>query len=406
MPTYTPKQVAAISRAPPEAKAAMRKTYQEQKVKANSVPKARARPTANAPRAKQPQRQASQALPNYMDPMCKAPMPASLSDGKALAHTSLVSVDFKLPKYEATGTPARFPGPSVLLVTNTGGTATVGVLVQTSVVEGGNTKYLEEGIKQQLFNIPTLSTEGVGGHPTAGRAMKFGVSVVNNTNALKRGGRVTYLNTFQRLPDLVVGGSPEAPNYYWDNVITAVKAAPDRRRINGDNLVFPKQLIGAVVDNVRYHEFNRWKPTESKLEFLEHVLDREQPEVSLGYVGNSTRSMTTVAYVFEPTDDAQDYSITIRAAYYTRWPLTSVPGQSMSPIPTASHGLLNAVHEHVASKVGDLVGVMAEGATGAAIAEQVPATAAANALWNRFVASAKAGAAAGEAAAPEIAALA
>jgi len=341
-----------------------------------------------------------------MDPMCKAPMPASLSDGKALAHTSLVSVDFKLPKYEATGTPFQFfPGPSVLLVTNTGGSATVGVLVHTKVVEGGGTKYLEEGIKQQLFNIPTLSTEGVGGHPTAGRAMKFGVSVVNNTNALKRGGRVTYLNTFQRLPDIVTGGTPEAPNYYWDDVITAVKAAPDRRRLNGDNLVVPKQLIGAVVDNVRYHEFNRWKPTESKLEFLEHVLDRAQPELSIGYVGNSNRPMTTVAYVFEPTDDAQDYSITIRAAYYTRWPLTSVPGQSMSPIPTASHGLLNAVHEHVANKAGELIGVMAEGATGAAIAEQVPAAGAAE-LWNKIVASARAGAAAGEAAAPEIAALA
>jgi len=348
-----------------------------------------------------------------MDPMCKAPMPASLSDGKALAHTSLVSVDFKLPKYEATGTPSRFPGPSVLLVTNTGGTATVGVLVHTSVVEGQqlggeSAQYLALGTKQQLFNIPTLSTEGAGGHPTSGRAMKFGVSVVNNTNALKRGGRVTYLNTFQRLPDLIAGGTTEAPNYYWDRVISAVKAAPDRRRINGDNLVTPKQLIGAVVDNVRYHEFNRWKPTETMLEFVDHVLDREQPATTVTgvAVGSSARSMTTVAYVFEPTDDAQDYSITIRAAYYTRWPLTSVPGQSMSPIPTASHGILNAVHEHVANKAGELVSVMAEGATGAAIAEQVPAAAAAGELWNRLVASAKAGATAAEAAAPEVAALA
>lgn len=366
----SPKQQAALNKAAPSARKAMLKGFQAQ---AAPVRKARTQPTASvarAPAAKPLRRQVTHVLPNYLDPMCKEPMPASLSDGKALAHTSLISKDFKLRKYEMVqvGNHQRFPGPTVLLVTNTGGTATVGVLVETNIVESGTLQYLEYGIKQEIFNIPTLSGSDVAGHPTAGRAMKFGVSVINNTNALKRGGRVTYLNTFQRLPDVQTTGTAEDPQYYWDAIIGAIKAAPDRRRINGDNLVAPKQLVGAIVDNVRYHEFKRWKPTESKAGFLDHVLDRADPTgPTLAVLPDAPRPMTTVAFVFDPTDDAQDYSVTIRASFYTRWPLTSVPGQSMSRIPTASAEHIIAVTEHNVAKAGELVTMAAGGATTAAV---------------------------------------
>ena len=242
----------------------MRKLFQEQAGQVRTKP--RAKPTASAPRAKPLRRLTSQAaLPNYLDPMCKAPMPASLSDGKALAHTSLVSKDFSLAKHETTGT---MPGPVILLATNTGMGSTVGRLIHTeytgvTATGAGSHDYKEVISKNVMFNIPTLSGPDVGGHPTAGRAMKFGVTVINNTNALKRGGRVTYMNTLQRLPDVFTGGTAESPTYYWDSVIEAVKSAPDRRRINGDNLVEPKQSIGAIVDNIKYHTFNRWTGTDT-----------------------------------------------------------------------------------------------------------------------------------------------
>jgi len=362
------KQEAALKKARPEDRKALRKMYLEQR--STAKPKAPTQRTANVPRAKPQQRQKTQILPNYLDPMCKAPMPVSLSDGKALAHTSLISKDFKLPAYAMTGSPAYYPGPTILLVTNTGATSTVGVLVQTMVVPGGAMQLREDGIKQVLFNIPTLAGDALSGHPTSGRAMKFSVSVINNTNALKRGGRVTYLNTFQRLPDIHTGGSETEPTYYWDPIVEAVKAAPDRRRINGDNLVQPTQCIGAVVDNIRYHEFNRWKGTETKLEFLEHVLDRATPTgatVLSVLPANSSRSMSTVAFVFDPTDDSQDYSVTVRASYYTRWPLTSVPGQSMAHIPTANTALISKIHESAANGAADLVKVGGASALGALI---------------------------------------
>lgn len=348
----------------------MLKTYQDQ-ANRNKLTK----PIAGARSARKPARQNQVVqlthVPNYLDPMCKAPMPASLSDGRALAHTSLISKDFKLPKYEATGTPARFPGPTILLVTNTGATSTVGVLIDTVVVEGGAAKFLEVEPKREIFNIPTLAGPDVGGHPTAGRAMKYSVSVVNNSNSLKRSGRVTYLNTFQRLPDITVGGTPEAPNYYWDSVVEAIKASPDRRRINGDNLVVPKQSIGAIVDNVKYHEFRRWKATETSVEFLDHILDRATPTTpTVGVLGDAPRCMSTVAFVFDPSDEAQDYSVTVRGSFYTRWPLTSVPGQSMSPIPTAPTPLINHVIEHGTNKAAELV-ALAAGGTTAAVAPHV-----------------------------------
>jgi len=262
--------------------------------------------------------------------MCPIPAPSVTSDGKALPHTALVSGDFVVGTTNTT----------ILLVTNTGDAGTVGALFNVDTagvyVDGLN-----------LFTIPTLAASDSAGGPSSVRAMKYSVSVVNCSNALKRGGRVTYLNSSQRLP--VFANNSHTP------LITGIKSSPYRRRITGDLLAEPKHLIGFPVDNVQYSMFSSHKGTLTLAEFFTYVLGASTENSPL------PRPMSIVAYIFDPVADAQDYSVTIRASMYTRWPLTSVPGQSMKNMPTADAKVINHVRDHVETTANDLTHIVEGG---------------------------------------------
>jgi len=273
---------------------------------------------------------------NFLDPLCPMPAPAVLSDGKALPHTGLVSGDFQVGTTDTT----------LLLVTNTGDSGTVGTIINVDS-EGTYTNGFE------MFTIPTLAAEDSNGGASASRAMKLSVSVVNCTNALKRGGRVTYLNSSQRLP----ARGTEASTGAYAGVIGGVKNSPYRRRIMGDTLAVAKHLIGFPVDSVTYSSFKPHRGTLSFGSFMEHVLAAGVQDTA-----PAPRPMSVVAFIFDPASDSQDYSVTIRASYYTRWPLTSVPGQSMSNIPTAHPAVVNHVRDHAESRANDLAHVTEGGA--------------------------------------------
>lgn len=186
------------------------------------------------------------------------------------------------------------------------------------------------------------------------RAMKFSLSVVNCTNALKRGGRVTYINSSQRLP----GGAE-----FGSGTIAAIKSSPYRRRITADDLVHPKQLIGYPIDTSEYQNFQPHSGPETPMEFLRHVTDED---FGVGIISRLVqRPMSVIAYIFDHVTDEQEYSFTIRAAYYTRWPLDSVPGMQMKNIPVAKAEVINAVHDKTEDTAHDLVRIAEGGAIGA-----------------------------------------
>lgn len=294
-------------------------------------------------------------VPNFLDPMCPFPAPSVISSGKALAHTGLVSADFVVGVTNTT----------ILVVTNVGSAGTVGVILNVS--PAGD---FVDGLK--VLTIPTLAAADEAGGPSAARAMKVSASVVNCTNALKRGGRVTYLNSSQRLPP-ISGVNPYAA------MVSGIKNSPYRRRITGDTLTTPSHLIAFPTDSIAYNTFDSFHGTLTHDEFWQHVVT-----ASTG-VEPMPRPMSCIAYVFDPASDPQDYSLTVRAAYYTRWPLTSVPGQSMKPIPTAPAPDINAVHDHAESKANDLAHV-AEGGLLATVAPRVMSAVrtAGGALLNRM----------------------
>lgn len=277
------------------------------------------------------------------------PAPCVTSDGKALDHTSLVSTDF------AVGTTNR----TLLLVTNTGDSGTVAWLGNYDT----NGIFVDGG---QTLTIPTMATADYAGGPSAARAMKLAVSVVNCSNGYRRGGRVTYLNSSQRLPayEDVPGGG-----YTWTPIIDGIKNSPYRKRINGETLVHPLQLISYPVDSIEYASFRPFRGTLPSEAFLSHVLGSK-----VGDLMPQPRPMSIIAYIFEPVADVQDYSVTVRASYYTRWPLTSVPGQSMKMMPTADPKVINHVRDVAEAHANDLVHV-AEGSAAALLAPRMFGTA-------------------------------
>lgn len=345
--TLNPKQKAAVAMAPAARKAAMKAGFERQNVinRQQQVQKAvpATRPTrkaAGVTKAK-PRVVAHKRVKNFLDPMCPLPAPTMVSDGKALPHTSLVSTDFTVSSTNTT----------VLIVTNTGDSGTVGVLYNVDA----NGKYID-GL--QVLTIPTLANADYEGGPSALRAMKCGVTVVNCSNALKRGGRVTYLNSSQRLP-----AQSNDENGAFGPIIEGIKNSPYRKRINGDELVKPMQLIGYPVDSTEYHRFNSHRGTLTSAEFGTYIYGARttappQPQAMPPHL----RPMSIIAYIFDPTAETQDYSVTVRASYYTRWPLTSVPGQSMRPIPTAPPHQINDVRDHTEETANDLVHVIEGGA--------------------------------------------
>jgi len=264
--------------------------------------------------------------------MSQSPAPGLVSDGKALPHTSLVSADFTVDAVSTT----------ILIVTNPGNAGTVASLtrVDASGATIGST---------QLLTIPTLALDDSAGGPSASRAMKFSASVVNCTNALKRGGRVTYINSSQRLPARDSAGSN-------DPIIQGIKDSPYRKRINGEMLTVPLQLIGYPVDHTSYERFRPHRGTLDAAQFEAHALGASAT------TSISSRSMSIIVYVFDPTVDTQDYSVTIRGSFYTRWPMTSVPGQSMKHMPTSTAEHINHVHKHTEETANDLVHVVEGGA--------------------------------------------
>lgn len=341
--TLTTRQQAQVGKAPQAKKAALRALFQQQgaankPAKASQPQRAQGgRPRAQV-NAKQPKQRRNE---NFLDPMCPAPAPTVTSDGKALALNGLESHDFRVDSVNTT----------ILLATNTGSSGTVASVFQVdpdgTYVNGTN----------KMMTIPTLAEADNAGGATSSRAMKLSVSVINCSNGLKRGGRVTYLNSAQRLPTL----KPDA-NSHWSyaDLVAGVKACPYRRRLNGAELAHPTQIIAFPVDGTKYRAFEPHNGTLETHEFLACVM-----AAGTIITEPSARPMSSVVFIFDPVADPQDYSVTVRASYYTRWPLTSVPGQKMQTMPTADAKHINAVHDHAENMAHELVEVASGGVLGA-----------------------------------------
>lgn len=219
-------------------------------------------------------------------------------------------------------------------------------------------------VSHALFTIPTLSAASGAGGPSAARPMKLGASLVNCSNMMKKGGRVIYLNTGQRLPGRVATADQTDTRKEFTDILEAIATSPYSKVTSGDQLSVPQQLISHPIDQTAYNLFDAFRGTLDYNVFYDCVFSPPMETLS----EQTLRAMSTIAFIVEPTSEVQDYTLTIRASFYTRWPLTSVPGQSMQYIPTAPNTNINNMRDaaeknanelHLVKDIGDpMSGIM------------------------------------------------
>jgi len=253
------------------------------------------------------------ARPSMMDANNPALIPTVLSQGNAFPITGVVRHELALTANDTL----------IYCVTNTGRSGTVAVRLHNN----GTTSYTG------LFTVPLLATADDVGGPTSGRAMKCTIEAVNVTAPLSMGGRVYVLNAHQRItlpadPTLMTVAQQTT-------LIDSIKAHPDCLSYAGTDFIKPFKMHSDVVDHDTYTGYGEWKGTDTVATFLQHAA------IWPG-VDPLARPMSAMWVVFQRPAATQDYTVSFKASYYTRWPLNTVPGTRQTPVPTAPASVVNA----------------------------------------------------------------
>jgi len=226
---------------------------------------------------------------------------------------------------------------TVVAVTNTGVSGSVMTIIQLQTLSS------VRSVKYTVVDtIPLLASAASTGGPTSARSMKYSLNVCNTTQALYRDGRVFSLVSSQRVV------LPSAPSTMtaaqWDTFMDGLVAMPGAKPYAAD--VFSnggRDFTGHIVDGSKYEEFGTFLGTDTLDNFWAHIAVWPSGPADGTAV---LRPMSTTFIVIEaPSATAQQYEFSASAAYYTRWPLTSVPGQSQTEIPTADLGALNGLQK-------------------------------------------------------------
>lgn len=252
----------------------------------------------------------SSVLANIFSTLHPMPTPVAQACGTALPFSGVSRFDFN-----------QSTDRTIIFAANTGTSA----MTSLRVTLGGT-----PGLT--LSNIPVINASDSTGGPTSGKAMKLSLDLVNSTSLLNMGGRVTVLNARQRV--LLPAAPASMSSAQWNLFIADVRNHPDARSYGGADFREPKMFLAHPVDD-GYNEFEEWLGTTNADRYCDHFA------VWSGSVPQKRR-MSTIIMVFESPPSTQEYTVSIRSSYYTRWPLSSVPGQTQRQVPTAPLTVINA----------------------------------------------------------------
>jgi hypothetical protein len=215
---------------------------------------------------------------------------------------------------------------SLVFVTNVGDAGTV-----FSIISSDDTT-----VTRAVGTVPVLASADDAGGPTSGRAQTCAVNVVNTTAALNRAGAVHIIPLDQRMR------LPAAPSAWttgnFDTVFNDLVNFPSARVYDGSHFGGGHSLPCHVVDSVAFQDFKEWHGTLTIDEFFGHIGI---------WSGASARQrpMSTIVLAFNLPPVIQTYCVSVHARWYTRWPVDTVAGQSMTDIPVAAQGYVNRILE-------------------------------------------------------------
>jgi hypothetical protein len=198
------------------------------------------------------------------------------------------------------------------------------------------TRTAAAAITKTIYTVPLLQSTAQLGGPTSGRSMKAGISVLNNTPALTAGGRVYMLDADQRMsiPDDLYALSPTE----FDEFCDKIKSHPNRIPFDGATFKPVQHFHTHVVDTVQYETFNPWTGTDLTSAFGSHMF--EYP----GTPDMNKKSMSTLLIILEGPAATQDYTITARGQWMTRWALDTIGGYVSKKIPVASPAVVDSAY--------------------------------------------------------------
>jgi len=271
------------------------------------------------------------ALLHHMSPHFNTLIPTLTHQGRAFPYTGVVRADITMGVLDTV----------LIAATNVG---IAGTVLSFGLANGAGAPVFT------TLTIPTISVADFAGGPTSARAMKYSMGLSCTTPLLSRGGRVSVLNGQSRLRmDLPPSTMTAA---VFQAICNSVRGMPNTHIYDNTHFGETRDMSGSVVDSVTYEDFEEFVGTETTDEFWEHIA------VWPGSIRRD-RPMSTSWIVLSPPAFQQTYTISVKAAYYTRWGLATVPGQSQIDIPTAPASIVNRI-QSLAHTMADTVHTIAE----------------------------------------------
>lgn len=228
---------------------------------------------------------------------------------------------------------------STVQAVNAGTAARTLLAVANTGVAGTVLSYLTNNTTPGLGvnTIPLLANGSDAGGPTSARAMKSGVTIVNRTKLLDQGGQLAVLTASQRV------SLPAAPSAMtqaqWNTFLDSIVAHPRSKLYSGSDFQKSKTFINYPLDQSDYIGYQGFHGTLTVDEFWSHIAVWPSS-------GHEQRPMSTIFIVMETPSATNAYEVKTRSAFYTRWPLDSVPGQAHRPVPVANASVVNQHRDH------------------------------------------------------------
>lgn len=186
------------------------------------------------------------------------------------------------------------------------------------------------------YTIPLLKDADDAGGATTGRVSTGYAEVACTTQMLNRGGRV-YVTSFDGR--LALPAAPSAlTNAQAGTVLDGIVAFPQTRIYDASDFANPKKFNTWIVNTIEYQSFQPWVGTQTPEAHASHfaIWSGSQPY---------HRPMATVCVIVEVPAIQQTFEMSFHAKHYTRWPITSVPGQAMVPLKTADQKVITDMHK-------------------------------------------------------------
>lgn len=198
----------------------------------------------------------------------------------------------------------------------------------------------------EALTPPLLALADDAGGPTSSKPMALWCELVNTTQRVGTGGRVYATQLDQRIS---LPASPSSMSVtQWVNVLSELFVHPRTKAYSGADFIMPHAWHHHVVDHNAYDTFTEHLGATSSTDLWFQGLAVWPGSAS------QPRSFNTMVIVIPPFTAAigsaqvgNSWAFSAYSKWYLRYPVSTVPGQTMKNIPTAKADKVLDLHKQV-----------------------------------------------------------